>query len=226
MSAASQDYVRTESAAEPIADELVVGRVLAGETALFEIIMRRYNQRLYRVARSIVRDDAQAEDIMQATYVSAYEHLSQFANRSSFGAWISRIAVNEALARLRQQKRYDEPIGEGDFMDSFASPAPDPEQNAANAETSRILEELIEGLPDASRTVFMLREVEGMSTGETSHVLGITEENVKVRLHRARALMRSSLEAHLSLGSRKAFQFHAVRCDAIVERVFAQILHS
>src|ERR1017187_5306039 len=109
---------------EPTRDEELVARILAGETALFEVIMRRYNQRLYRAARTILRGDAQAEDVMQAAYVQAYEHLSQFAGRAPFGAWLTRIAVNEALARLRNAKHYQEPEGEGDRMDRFASPEP------------------------------------------------------------------------------------------------------
>src|ERR1700719_1148169 len=98
---------------EAMSDEEVVARVLTGETALFEIIMRRHNQRLYRASRAILRDDAQAEDVVQAAYVRAYEHLAQFAGRASFGAWLIRIAVNEGLSRLRNRKHYDEPAGEG-----------------------------------------------------------------------------------------------------------------
>ena len=177
------------SAAEPMSDEEVVERVLSGETALFELIMRRYNQRLYRAARAIVRDDSQAEDIMQAAYVRAYEHLRQFEGRAKFGSWLTRIAVNEALGRLRGARRFEEPAEEGDDMDRFASSAFDPEQAAANSEAGRTLEALIEGLPHGNRAVFMLRDVEGMSTSEAAEALDISEENVKVRLHRARAQM-------------------------------------
>src|SRR4051794_20716815 len=166
------------TAAEPISDEEVVTRVLGGETALFEVIMRRYNQRLYRAARAITRDDSQAEDILQAAYVRAYEHLRQFRGGPGFGAWLTRIAVHEALGRLRGSRRFEAWNGEGDRMDSFASPAPNPEQAASNAEMGRLLEALVEGLPDASRAVFMLREVEQMSTAEVSETLGISEENV------------------------------------------------
>jgi len=114
--------------AEAMSDEEVVVRVLSGETALFEIVMRRYNQRLYRAARAITHDDSQAEDILQATYVRAYEHLRQYSGYAPFGAWLTRIAVNEALGRLRSLQRFDDLQGEGASMDHFAAPGPTPEQ--------------------------------------------------------------------------------------------------
>jgi RNA polymerase sigma-70 factor (ECF subfamily) len=207
----------------PISDEEVVARVLAGETALFEIIIRRHNQRLYRAARAITRDDAQAEDVMQAAYVHAYEHLAQFGGRASFGAWLIRITVNEALSRVRNGRRYDEPKGKDDSMDRFASPTPSPEEAAASSEIRRVLEDLIEALPDANREVFVLRDVEGMSTAETSDALGISEENVKVRLHRSRAALRRGLSTHAIRDSRNTFVFHDVRCDRMVKNVLEDI---
>jgi RNA polymerase sigma-70 factor, ECF subfamily len=211
------------STIEPIHDEEVIARVLAGETALFEVIMRRYNQRLYRAARAILHDEAQAEDVMQAAYVNAYEHLRQFSCRAPFGAWITRIAVNEALARLRTARRFDDPEDKGAGMDRFASTSPDPERAATSSEIRQLLETLIDGLPPPSRTVFMLRDVEGMSTTETSEALGITEENVKVRLHRARAALRNGLATHAIHESQNVFSFHAIRCDRVVANVFRQI---
>jgi len=208
---------------EPIRDEELVARILAGETALFEVVMRRYNQRLYRVARSILRGDSQAEDVMQAAYVHAYEHLRQFAGRAPFGAWLTRIAVNEALARLRTAKHYDEPEGEGDRMDRFASPEPDPEQAAANSAMWRLMEAMIDSLPQRSRAVFVLRDMEDMSTAETAQALGISEENVKVRLHRARVELRNGLSAYAHRQTRNAYAFHAIRCDRVVKNVFERI---
>jgi RNA polymerase sigma-70 factor, ECF subfamily len=215
-----------EVATQPklLSDEEVVVRVLAGETAMFEIVMRRHNQRLYRVARAILRNDSEAEDVMQDAYVRAYEHLDQFAGRAKFSTWLTRIAVHEALARQRRSKRYEE-LGptserEGDPMDRFASLTPNPEQQMSNSELRRLLEQAVEKLPDAYRAVFMLREVEDMSTTDAAYALEITEENVKVRLHRARALLRKSLFAVAGTESREAFNFNAVRCGRVVKNVF------
>jgi RNA polymerase sigma-70 factor (ECF subfamily) len=212
---------------DPLSDEEVVARVLAGETNLFEIVMRRYNQRLYRVARAILRSDSEAEDVMQDAYVRAYEHLGQFAGRAKFSTWLTRIAVHEALMRRRRGNRYQElqPMSEReeDPMEGFPSRALTPEQQASNSQVHRLLEDAVEQLPDAYRAVFMLRDVEEMSTIETANVLEITEENVKVRLHRARALLRKSLYALAGMGRREAFSFHAVRCDRVVKNVFDRI---
>ena len=212
---------------ELLSDEDVVARVLAGETGMFEIVMRRHNQRLYRVARAILRNDGEAEDVMQDAYVRAYEHLDQFAGRAKFSTWLTRIAVHEALARHRRDNRYQElePLSEreGDPMDRFASLAPNPEEQASNSEIRRLLEEAVEKLPDAYRTVFVLRDVEEMSTTDTADVLEITEENVKVRLHRARALLRKSLFARAGMERKETFDFHAVRCDRVVKNVFERI---
>jgi len=211
----------------PLSDEEVVARVLAGEKNLFEIVMRRYNQRLYRVARAILRNDSEAEDVMQDAYVRAYAHLGQFAGRAKFSTWLTRIAVHEALMRLRRGNRFQElaPMSEReeDPMEGFPSIAMNPEQQASNSEVRRLLEEAVEQLPEAYRTVFMLRDVEEMSTIETATVLDLTEENVKVRLHRARALLRKSLYARAGVERKEAFIFHAVRCDRVVQNVFERI---
>ena len=212
---------------EPLSDEEVVARVLAGETAMFEVVMRRHNQRLYSVARAILRNDGEAEDVMQDAYVRAYEHLNQFAGRAKFSTWLTRIAVHEALARQRRGNRYQElePMSEreGDPMDRFASLTPNPEQQASNSEIRRLLEETVDNLPDSYRTVFMLRDIEEMSTTDAADVLEITEENVKVRLHRARALLRKSLYARAGMQKNEAFNFHAIRCDRVVKNVFERI---
>jgi RNA polymerase sigma-70 factor (ECF subfamily) len=212
---------------EPVSDEDVVVRVLAGETSQFEIIMRRYNQRLYRVARAILRNDSEAEDVMQDAYVRAYEHLDQFAGRAKFSTWLTRIAVHEALARQRRVERYQElePMSERDEdpMDSFVSMTPNPEQEASSSQIRGLLEEAVESIPDSYRTVFVLRDIEEMSTADTAATLGISEENVKVRLHRARALLRKSLYARAGMECKEAFNFHAVRCDRVVKNVFERI---
>lgn len=216
-------------AAQPLmSDEEVVGRVLAGETALFEIVMRRYNQRLYRVARSILRNDAEAEDVMQDAYVRAYEHLDQFAGRAAFSTWLTRIAVYEALARQRRSQRKEEfppnSEWEGDPMDRFATSSPNPEQHTSNAEVRSLLESAVETLPEIYRTVFMLRDVEEMSTTEVAFALEISEDTVKIRLHRARAFVRKKLFALVGGRAHQAFSFHAVRCDRVVSGVLKRLV--
>src|SRR2546421_2450419 len=192
---------------EPLSDEEVVTRVLAGETGMFEIIMRRHNQPLYRVARAILRNDGEAEDVMQDAYVRAYQHLGQFAGRAKFSTWLTRIAVHEALARAHRGKRYDALEGlsavQGEAM-KFASAAPSPEQEVATAQSHAILEEAILSLPESYRTVLMMRDIEELTTAEAAESLDITEQNVKVRLHRARALLRRELYTRAGVSSADA----------------------
>jgi RNA polymerase sigma-70 factor (ECF subfamily) len=207
-------------------DEDIVDRVRAGETALYEIIMRRYNQRLYRVARGIVRDDGEAEDVMQAAYVQAYEHLGQFAGRAPFAAWLTRIAVHEALHRLRKRGRVDQ-LDDSEFAGGVGAnmieTSPDPEQITTRTELRKLLEEAILDLPEQYRAVLMLRDVEELSTAETADALSLTEENVKVRLHRGHGMVRSWLLARVGANARDAFPFMGVRCDRVVQNVFAQL---
>ncbi len=207
-------------------DEEIVSRIIRGETALYEIIMRRYNQRLYRVARSILRDDTEAEDVMQDAYVRAYQHLRQFEGRARFSTWLTRIAVHEALGRLRRHSRHDsidELTPEGETMLELSARAPDPEYRAANSETRQMLEKAVLELPESYRAVLVMRDVEEMSTTETAESLGLTEDNVKVRLHRARAMLRRALYEQVGATSVRAFQFEAPRCDRVVRNVFARI---
>jgi RNA polymerase sigma-70 factor, ECF subfamily len=211
---------------EEWSDEQVVDRVRAGETALYEIIMRRYNQRLYRVARAIVRDDGEAEDIMQAAYVHAYEHLRQFAGRAPFAAWLTRIAVHEALQRLRKRSRSDQLDDsqiDGGARANMVESSPDPEQITTRAELRELLEEAILDLPEQYREVLMLRDVEELSTAETADALSLTEENVKVRLHRGHGMLRSWLLARVGANAKDAFPFMGVRCDRVVQNVFVQL---
>ncbi len=206
-------------------DEQVVARVREGDTALFEIIMRRYNQRLYRVARAILRDDAEAEDVMQDTYVRAFQHLDQFAGRAKFSTWLTRIAVNEALARAHRRTRFDELEDlvetHGDSM--MASHAPSPEQQASSGELKALLEAAVLALPEHYRAVLVMRDIEEMSTAEAAACLELSEENVKVRLHRARALLRRELFARAGESAPVAFPFLAPRCDRVVKAVFERL---
>ena len=208
-------------------DEAVVRRVREGETALFELLMRRYNQRLFRVARAIVKDEAEAEDVMQQAYVNAYTHLHQFEERARFSTWLTRIAVHEALARVRRRGRFDEvdamPEFEEKKMERLSSADPGPEHTAATAELRGILESSFDALPEIYRSVFVLREVEAQSTTEAALCLGISEDTVKTRLHRARALLRRELFDRAGLTSAQLFPFHLSRCDGVVAAVFARI---
>jgi RNA polymerase sigma-70 factor (ECF subfamily) len=212
-------------------DEEVVRRVRAGETALYEIIMRRYNQRLYRVARAILHSDVEAEDVMQDAYVRAYQHLDQYSGRAPFGAWLTKIAVNEALARLRSRQRVQELDAMFDGRDDapvLMSPMKSPEQQVSSREMNQLLEEAILALPGNYRTVLMMRDVEEMSTADTATALELSEENVKVRLHRARAMLRKELFNRAGAGRSEAFPFMGTRCDHMVNTVFQRLaeLHS
>ena len=204
-------------------------RVLAGETSLFEVLMRRYNQRLYRVARAIVRDDAEAEDVTQQAYVNAYRHLDQFAGRAMFSTWLTRIAVHEALARARRRDRFDDKQEaaderDGDTMAALRAPGPDPERQAFAGELRGLIESAIEALPEHYRAVFVMRAVEGMSTSESAECLDITEETAKTRLHRARTMLRETLCERAGIETAAAFSFEAPRCDRVVAAVFDQIV--
>jgi RNA polymerase sigma-70 factor, ECF subfamily len=209
---------------EKWSDEQIVSRVLSGDTALYELLMRRYNRLLYRVARSILRDDAEAEDVMQDAYVRAYQHLGSFEGRAKFATWLTRIAVHEALARARKRSRFqahdfsEEPIG--DAMKPLASTGRTPEQQVYDREVADVLEKAILALSEEHRLVFILRDVEGMSTEATAESLNLTEENVKVRLHRARAALRKRLYAEIGENASDCFQLHASRCDCVVKHVF------
>jgi RNA polymerase sigma-70 factor (ECF subfamily) len=209
------------------ADEDVVKRVLGGETALYEILMRRYNQRLYRVARSILRNDGDAEDVMQEAYVRAYEHLNQFAGQAKFSTWLTKIAVYEALGRLRRQGRTEnlDSVLDSDrhVMARMTSDTRDPERQAYDHELRIVLEGAIDSLPETYRLVFMLRAVEGMSVAETAGCLDIGVEAVKTRLHRARSLLRKDLQQRAGVVTAQTFPFHLSRCDRVVEAVFRRI---
>jgi RNA polymerase sigma-70 factor, ECF subfamily len=205
-----------------LTDEEVVRRVLNGDTALFEVLMRRYNQRLFRAARGIVDDDGEAEDAVQQAYVNAYLHLDQFSDRAKFSTWLTKIAVHEALARARRHSFgnvHTSTVG----LEDLRSALPDPEHQAFAGELRRLLEAAVDALPPAYRIVFMLREIEGLSTTETGDCLDLAEDTVKTRLHRARTLLREQLYTRARAATPDAFRFHAERCDLVVARVFERI---
>jgi RNA polymerase sigma-70 factor (ECF subfamily) len=207
-------------------DAELVRRVRAGEVALFELLVRRHNTRLYRAVRSILRDEAEAEDAMQVAYLRAYRFLSDFAGEASFSTWLLRIGVNEALGR-RRRGRWLEPVAEvtavADRAGGVEAEGGTPEEQAASREAVALVERAVDRLPPAQRTVFVLREVERLSTEEAAQALGIGADAVKVRLHRARRKLRDALSAELGQGARDAFPFLAPRCDRVVAAVMAAL---
>ncbi len=212
---------------EAMADEEVVERVRSGETALFEILMRRYNQRLYRVARFILRDDAEAEDVMQEAYIRAYGHLNQFAGKAKFSTWLTKIAVYEALGRVRRRGRTGdlESISEASVrtMAKITAGTPNPERQTYDHELRVVLECAIEALPEIYRSVFVLRAVEGLSVAETSECLDVGVETVKTRFHRARFFLQKEIHERAGIVAADVAPFHLSRCDRVVEAVFRRI---
>lgn len=210
-----------------LSDEEIVSRVCSGDTALYEVLMRRYNQRLFRITRSILRDEQEAEDVMQDAYVRAYAALRQFAGRAHFATWLTKIALNEAYSRLRKRKRLQnlpaDQERESAPIESVKSSDPNPEQQTLRHETISFLEQAVDALPEIYRCVFVLREIEGASTAETASCLDITEETVKIRLLRARQMLRNELYTRAGAASSQAFQFLGTRCDRIVSRVFEEV---
>src|SRR5262245_52081145 len=210
-----------------LSDEEVVARVLAGDTSLFEILMRRYNQRLFRVARGIVADDAEAEDVMQEAYVRAFRELAGFRGEARFSTWLTRIACHEALARARKRRRLI-PLAPMQQRSAGAAPEPraeeaGPERELANRQLQALLREAVEALPDPLRAVFCLREIEGLSTEEAAEALGLSVENVRVRLHRAKRSLRQSLDERIGREVRRLYLFDGARCDRVVAGVFAAL---
>lgn len=206
-----------------LADEEVVVRILAGDTALFEVLMRRHNERLYRAARAILRDDREAEDVMQEAYVNAYTHLAQFDGRAKFSTWLTKIAVYEALARARRQGRYQslDDSSLETFMPTTSSPGP--EQQAFGRELGNLIEAAVDKLGDGYREVFMLRQIQGLSTLETAEVLGVSEDVVKTRFSRARSALQRDLLAQVGDAAARTFTFGQARCDRVVAAVLARI---
>jgi RNA polymerase sigma-70 factor (ECF subfamily) len=208
-------------------DVELVERIRAGDRGLFEILMRRHNQQIYRAVRAVMGNDSEVEDVMQQAYLNAFAHLDAFEFRSQFSTWLTRIALNEAFARRRARQllsidaatdgRLDEP------MDGVIATAPDPERQAYAGELKQMLERAVDTLPETYRVAYMLRDVDGLSTAETGDALGIRDEAVKTRLHRARALIRRALTAEVGTLATEIFDFPAVRCDRVVHAVLARI---
>jgi len=207
-------------------DDDVIAEVLDGDTALFELLMRRYNERIYRAARAILRDEQEAEDVMQQAFVNAFTHLRQYNGSARFQTWLTRIAINEALARIRRQGRYEAFDEDDASIEALVSrdPAENPERSAFSGELRGLLEWAIDELPDGVREVFMLREVEGLTTAEVAECLGVSDDVVKTRLSRGRAALRELLMRRTGAVASEAFRFDRPRCDRVVSAVLARLM--
>jgi RNA polymerase sigma-70 factor (ECF subfamily) len=216
---------------DAVNDAELVGMALQRDGGAFRIIMQRHNRRLYRCARSIVRDDSEAEDIVQEAYASAFSNLANFRGESSVATWLTRITLNEALGRIRRQRPtvelatldYEGP-GKAQII-PFPSMTTnsDPERTTAQREIRRLIERAIDDLPELFRAVFVMREIEDMSVEETAAFLGLRPATVKTRLHRARRLLRKALNAQLAPALTEAFPFDGMLCarmtDAVLQRL-------
>ena len=209
----------------------LVALAQAGRREAFAAIMRRGNQRLFRIARAVVRDESEAEDVLQEAYVRAFAGLAAFRGEASVFTWLTRIVLNEAQGRLRRRRDTVElsalEAAQADSGQILAFPAAfaaaDPERDAARAEARRLLERAVDELPEAFRLVFVMREVEDCSVEETARALGVRPGTVKTRLHRARRLLRRSLDARLATVMSGAFPFLGARCNRVTAKVLARI---
>ena len=206
-------------ALDHLSDEEIVKRVIAGDAALFELLMRRHNQRIYRAVRAILGADDEVEDAMQQAYLNAYQHLEQFAGEAQFSTWFIRIAVNEALGRRRTLRKVAGGEDDNVVLSFIPSPEPNPENVAAASELREVMEQEISALPGSFRSVLMMRDVEGLSTSETAACLDISEDLVKTRLHRARKMVRDNLYRRAGVSLASLFEFGNARCDVLVRRV-------
>lgn len=215
--------------AQPLTDAQVVDRVRAGQRELFEVLMRRHNQRVYRAVRSVLKDDPEVEDVMQQAYMLAFLHLNQFAGNAQFSTWLVRIAINEAFGRIRRARKLvlvpPEAHAEEEHARMSKQPEypPTPEEHAARRELATLLESALDDLPEMYRGIVILREVEGLSTAETAEALATSEDVVKTRLHRGKALLHKRLTAMADHQLGQAFPFGARRCDRVVGAVMRWI---
>jgi len=211
------------NAMEGLPDETAIELIGRGHARAYEIIMRRYNQRLFRTARSILKDDDAAQDAVQEAYISAYFKLDSYASSGSFGAWLTRITVNEALMIKRKpDNRVADKPGNVD-SETLNAPRANPVDMQANKELAGLIETAIDALPDNFRSVFVLRAIQQLSVSETADCLNIQKETVKTRYHRARNLLQENLNQHIQEVGLHAFEFAGQRCDHIVHSVFKRL---
>ncbi|MGX4643101.1 RNA polymerase sigma factor [Massilia sp. SYSU DXS3249] len=213
-------------------DPELAAMVAAGDAGAFEVLMRRHNQALYRTARSIVRDDAEAEDVVQESYLLAYRKIADFRGDASLATWLTRIVVNEASGRLRTARRRADIVALVPGVDSdrddndpanTAEPQESPESAALRSQARRLIEARIDALPGQLRTVFVLRAIEDLSVQETAAALGIPEATVRSQYFRARGALREALARDFDLAVASAFSFDGTRCDRIVASVLARL---
>jgi RNA polymerase sigma factor (sigma-70 family) len=209
-------------------DDEVVRRVAGGDTAAFAVLMRRHNRALFRIARAILRDDAEAEDALQEAYIKGYQSLGSFRGESRLSTWLGRVVANEALMRLRKHARRSDIVPLHATLDDInqiadGSMEKGPEMSAQRAQMRKLLEKRIDALPDAYRPVFVLRAVEECSVEETAAILEIPEATVRSRFFRARSLLREALAQEMDVACQDAFGFAGDRCDRIVARVMERI---
>jgi RNA polymerase sigma-70 factor (ECF subfamily) len=223
--------LKTQALPRDLDDVALAGLVQTGDPAAFELLMRRYNQRLYRVARSMLRNGEDAEEAVQDAYLAAYQNMAAFRGEASLSTWLSRVVVNQCLARLRRQARRDNIVpmvsmGGPDEEEGPAMPADDkdtPDRALVRAELRAVLERKLDELPESFRTVFVLRSVEEMSVEETAQTLNLPEATVRSRHFRARSMLRESLAQEIDIAERDVFAFAGDRCDRIVANVLARL---
>jgi len=203
---------------DTFSDEEIVKRVVNVEKHLYEKLMRKFNERLYRISMSIINDDKEAEDIMQTAYLNAYRQLSNFKHQSSFSTWLIRILINESLLHKKRKVQLEKTLTEHIRIDHQPET---PLDNLMNKELKAILEKAVLTLPEKYRLVFVMREIQGMTTNETMEALEIGESNVKIRLNRAKEMLRTELNSYWQPG--ELLEFNLTRCDVIVNYVMHKI---
>jgi RNA polymerase sigma-70 factor (ECF subfamily) len=212
-----------------LGDPELTQRARGRDEAAIRVLMQRYNRRLFRIARGVLRNDAEAEDVVQEAYVRAFTRLAEFRGESSFGTWVSRIAYNEALGRQRRQRAMTDlsvldSLKQADIIPfPYTTSATDPERTMAQREVQKLLENAIDDLPEDFRSVLIARAVEGLSIEDTAAVLGIKPQTVKTRLHRARKLLHDALDRHLAPGLVDVFPIGGMRCERMTENVLRRL---